>query len=531
MRAYEKRYKISEGDDVLAKLNAILRDLDQRTDAVELVKEAFEQGNRLDVDALLNKITSDIAIKSEAMQELIDETEDGFTPDRILETPLKRFTSDAEQQAHVDGLAEANSRINTRATSAALGAHTARLDNPHAVTAEQVGTLTEAEIDAALDFLEAHILGTASAGADTLGKLEALIGKRVRADAANGFSLAERGQARANIGAGVLAGFRNKIVNGNFDIWQRGPSQTMSGYGSDDRWRNFHSGSTKTSSRQAFAMGQTDVPGSPAYFSRTIVASVAGAGNYVIKEQRIEKVSVLAGKRATLTFYAKADVPRSIAAELVQQFGAGGAPSAFVPGIGAVKLALTAAWQRFTVVVDIPSIAGKTLGTDGNDCLSVFFWLDAGASFNARTGNLGQQSGTFDIARVSIVEGDASTEDDPFEPRHPAQELALCQRYYEKSYELETVPGTASVAAGSISMRAAGSGSILHTLRFLTRKRTTPTITSFSGSTGATGMVRNNSTDIAAAPTSVSTTGYRETSLASAAGDNMIWHYSADAEL
>src|SRR5574338_1498024 len=80
-------------------------------------------------------------------------------------------------------------------------------------------------------------------------------------------------------GFGSSINFRNKIMNGNFDIWQRGTSQTSAGYGSADRWAFNNTGSTKTTSRQTFALGQTDVPNNPTYFSRTVVSSVAGAGN------------------------------------------------------------------------------------------------------------------------------------------------------------------------------------------------------------------------------------------------------------
>jgi len=149
-RQYEKRYRLSESDDVLEKLRAIFLDLDQRMDAVEIVKEDFQKGNRLDVDTLLKAINEDLAQKSAAMQEVIDEVNLGFTPDRIAETAEKRFTSDAEQQSHVEGLAEANNRINARATSSALGAHTSRTDNPHRVTAAQVGTLNTLEIAEAI---------------------------------------------------------------------------------------------------------------------------------------------------------------------------------------------------------------------------------------------------------------------------------------------------------------------------------------------------------------------------------------------
>jgi len=221
---------------------------------------------------------------------------------------------------------------------------------------------------------------------------------------------------------------RNVLINGNFDIWQRGTSQTSSGYGSDDRWLNQNGGSTKTHSQEVFALGQTEVPGNPKYFSRTVVSSVAGASNYTLKAQRIESVATLAGQTATLSFWAKADAPKNIAIEFVQRFGTGGSPSAPVESIGITTIALTTSWKKHTVTVDIPSIAGKTLGTDGSDHLQLYFWLEAGSNFDNRTNSLGQQSGTFDIAQVQLEAGSKAT---AFEKRPYGTELALCQRYYE----------------------------------------------------------------------------------------------------
>ena len=222
---------------------------------------------------------------------------------------------------------------------------------------------------------------------------------------------------------------RNVLINGNFDIWQRGTSQTINGYGSDDRWINESGGSTKTHSQQVFALGQTAVPGNPKYFSQTVVSSVAGAGNYVAKYQKIESVTTLAGQTATLSFWAKADAPKNMAVEFGQNFGTGGTPSPAVLSIGVTTIALTTSWKKYTVTVDIPSIADKTLGTNGNDFLQLTLWFDAGLDFNSRTNSLGQQSGTFDIAQVQLEAGSRET---AFEKRPYGTELALCQRYYEQ---------------------------------------------------------------------------------------------------
>jgi len=252
-----------------------------------------------------------------------------------------------------------------------------------------------------------------------------------------------------NIGK-LQSGRKNYIINGNFDIWQRGTSQTSAGYGSDDRWVNHHNGSTKTHSQQAFTLGQTDVPNEPKYFSRTVVTSVAGAANYCDKSQKIESVRTLAGKTATLSFYAKADAAKNIAVAFSQYFGTGGSPSTAINDIGVTTCALTTAWQKFTITVNLPSIAGKTLGTNNDDALLVAFYFDAGSNYNALTNSLGQQSGTFDIAQVQLEEGSVATN---FEYRPIGEELALCQRYYEKlssaislaAYVLSSVAGDCMV--------------------------------------------------------------------------------------
>jgi hypothetical protein len=232
----------------------------------------------------------------------------------------------------------------------------------------------------------------------------------------------------SSLNGGPLAGFRNRIINGNFDIWQRGTSHSTNGYGSADRWNNGIIGSACTVSRQPFTLGQTDVPGEPLYFCRMAVTSVAGAGNRANLQQRIEDVRTFAGQQVTVSFWAKADAAKPISVELIQSFGSGGSPSASVETIGTTKTTLSTSWQKVTVTATVPSISGKTLGTNGNSWLQFNIWFDAGSDLNARTDSLGQQSGTFDIAQVQIEPGPVAT---PFEQRPIGTELALCQRYFQ----------------------------------------------------------------------------------------------------
>jgi hypothetical protein len=222
-----------------------------------------------------------------------------------------------------------------------------------------------------------------------------------------------------NISAGNLGMFRNKIINGNFDVWQRGTSfsVTTTATYTTDRWvvQFDGSGATRTISQQAFTPGQTSVPYEPTYFLR-FAQSVAGSGgaNNVLA-QKVESVRTLAGQTATLSFYAKADANRSVQLNLTQVFGSGGSPSSSVYSTYSTA-ALTSSWAKYVFTWTLPSIAGKTLGTNNDDSLTVQFFLPINATF------------TIDVAQVQLEAGSAAT---PFEVRPYAAELALCQRYYE----------------------------------------------------------------------------------------------------
>lgn len=221
-----------------------------------------------------------------------------------------------------------------------------------------------------------------------------------------------------NLGGAVapfVAG-KNKIINGDFGIWQRGTSITTSGVGyffGADRWMMYSpASSTSTFSQQTFAPGTAPVAGyEGTYFARFNCTN--SFGTYF--QQYIEDVRSFAGQTVTLSFWAKAGSAISINGNLGQQFGTGG--SSFVDNaIPAVSV--TTSWQRFSVTVAVPSIAGKTIGTS-----SYLKWTFSTASFNVN----------IDIWGVQIESGNVVTPFTPAGGGFPGAELALCQRYYVRN--------------------------------------------------------------------------------------------------
>lgn len=233
---------------------------------------------------------------------------------------------------------------------------------------------------------------------------------------------------------------RNRLINGSMRWWQRGTNFTTPGY-SADRWY-FNAGGVNTPSlsRNPVTPGSFDTE--CIYFAKVSYGSITDAANhYVVLEQRIENVTTLAGRIVAVSFkvFNSGSAGRQIAVELGQSFGAGG--SAQVSGIGAAKYSLAAGINTITHTAQIPSINGKTVGA--NSSLVLTLWATGGSNFNARNASLGAQAGDVHFTQVQIEEGSSAS---AFEYRPDGLELALCQRFYCKSFPVGTTPGVGLTA-------------------------------------------------------------------------------------
>lgn len=282
--------------------------------------------------------------------------------------------------------------------------------------------------------------------------------------------------AQATANSGLIASFRNKLINGNFDFWQRGTNFTAVGY-TADRWYWNNSLVTSIVLQQGvFPVGDANAlaAGSTNYLAIGNAGNTDATNHYNNLIQKIEGVRTLAGKTVTLSFKAYSATARNIAVEFTQYFGTTG--TAQTTGIGAQQVALVAGWNAISLTVALPSIAGKTIA-GGNDVLGVVFWASAGTAYNARTANLGARSGTVYLSAVQLEEGSAAT---PFEQRPPGVELALCQRYFEKSFDTIVTPGNLSALALAAPAVAYSAAACRSCTLYKVSKRAAPTLTIYS---------------------------------------------------
>jgi hypothetical protein len=218
------------------------------------------------------------------------------------------------------------------------------------------------------------------------------------------------------------------------------------------------------------------------------VTSAGTAGSLAQLQQRIEDVGTLAGSTVTVSFYAQASLANlEIACSFRRFYGTGGSPSADEEILAYTARKTTSlsttAFNRYSFSFVMPNIAGKTRGLAGNDSLILILWLDAGSTYNTQTGSLGNQSGTFYITGVQVEEGPGPSK---FEERPRQVELALCQRYYEKTYALGTAPGTATSTGVYIWSGCTDAfGFVSSTQNFRVTKRSSAYSLSFFDTAGA----------------------------------------------
>ena len=203
---------------------------------------------------------------------------------------------------------------------------------------------------------------------------------------------------------------KNKIINGDFGIWQRGTSFTSpSNVYTCDRF--VANGATSdVLSQQTFTPGAAPVAGyESTYFARFAASANAGTRYFF---QRVEDVRTLSAQTVTFSFWAKTSSgTTTLTTYFYQQFGSGG--SADVQS-STQTFTATTSWQRFSFTITMPSVSGKTIGagscvqaaitfTDTSKNIDTWGWqLEAGSVATPFTTATGTLSG----------------------------ELAACQRYY-----------------------------------------------------------------------------------------------------
>jgi hypothetical protein len=212
---------------------------------------------------------------------------------------------------------------------------------------------------------------------------------------------------------------KNNIINGDFGIWQRGTTFTgiASATYACDRWQVGSTVATLDVSRSTFTPGAAPVAGYESNFFATITADAGDADGRF--QQQIENVTTFAGQTVTVSFYAKSTITTDALRwiRLQQNFGGGGSS---IVNTDSAAITLSGSWARYSVTISVPSISGKTIGT--NSSLILMFGLKASTAQ------------TLDLWGVQVEAGSVAT---AFQTATGTLqgELAACQRYYWRSNE------------------------------------------------------------------------------------------------
>ena len=344
---------------------------------------------------------------------------------------------------------------------------------------------------------------------------------------------------------------RNIVVNGACNVAQRGTSKTgLVGqeYATVDRFK------TAISSLGTWTASQsTDAPdgfsNSLKYECTTADASPASA-DFMRIETRLEgqdlqhlAFGTSSAKELTLSFWVKSNKTGDYVSWIYQTDDTRSFSTTYT-------INTSATWEY--KVITIPADTVGVIDNNNDIGLMLFWCLGAGADYTGgssssswgadvaanryvgQTVNLADTIGNyFQITGVQLEVGDTAT---PFEHRSFGDELARCQRYYEKSFDYDTAPAQ-NVASVSGALTTSGVSTSVRTLighvDFSVHKRAVPTIIRYNPFASGTGWSQAGALDIASGVYGAGTNGFtmRVEGSPTVTDTNLLINWTADAEL
>lgn len=339
---------------------------------------------------------------------------------------------------------------------------------------------------------------------------------------------------------------RNVIINGNPIIWQRGPTGNVtndSKFGAD-RWK-LGNGST-TSVLQMSQSGEVPTAAQSGVYgyesSIMILVDTAdaalAAGEYATIRQIVEGYNIrrLWGKNITLSFWVRSPTAGVYCVSLTNS----GSDRTY---LAEYTIDLANTWEFKSITIPMQDVAaGGTWDFQNGAGLGVSFCLGTGATYQGVAGwQAGNYFGTanqvnfiatgaaeFRISLIQLEEGSIAT---PFELRDFSEELAMCQRYYEKSYPYAVAVGDVSQPGMNVCIK--GNGSTAGMAYFKVSKRAIVTPVVYSPGTGTVDKAYNHqaSADQDAVLFAVSENSFGMTTAAGNVSDAISYHWTVDAEL
>jgi len=352
----------------------------------------------------------------------------------------------------------------------------------------------------------------------------------------------------SSLNGGALSGARNRIINGDMRIDQRNAgaasANTISGYFLD-RWQV-----TQSTSGKLIAQQNAGSVTPPAGFSNYL--GVTSQSSYSVSSTDFYNISQFIegfnfsdlqwgtanAKTVTISFWVRSSLTGTFGGSLIND-----ALNRSYPFSYTISAANTWEYKTITVAGDT---SGTWVGSTNGAGLKLYFALGVGSTYSGTAGAwsgsllisatgatsvVATNGATFYITGVQLEAGSVAT---PFERRSYGQELALCQRYYSKSYSVGTAPG-AVTNLGSVYGRWSNNGSANALgARFVQSMRTAPTVTTYDD-LGNSGKIRilDSMTDPAnITPSAVAAIGENSFVVAyNATANGMYYHYTASAEL